>query len=138
MPFRLMSTTPFHCAGVQSSNGPGGLPVPALLKTRSTRPKRSTAAANRASTEAGLPTSVGTASTREPAPDSSATWSSGSGRRPANTTLQPSASRASAAARPMPLPAPVTTAMRLVLSPLIPVLLVSAARLAPFILLPPS
>ena len=36
---RLMSTTVCHCSTVRSSSGIGGAPVPALLKSRSRRPK---------------------------------------------------------------------------------------------------
>src|SRR5712691_11614615 len=38
-PVRLMSTTFFHCAYVRSSSGIGGAPTPALLNSRSRRPK---------------------------------------------------------------------------------------------------
>jgi hypothetical protein len=86
-PVRLMSTTVFHCSNVRSSIGIPGAPVPALLKRRSRRPKRSLTRSNSACTEAGLPTSVATASAREPASPASRTASaSASARRPASAT----------------------------------------------------
>jgi len=62
--------------------------------------------------EAGSDTSVGTTSIRGGgALASSAVSSSIARRRPASTTENPSACNASAVARPMPLPAPVMTAI---------------------------
>src|SRR5260370_25077135 len=58
MPLRLTSTTSRHCSGVQSRKEPGGLPRPALLNSRSTRPKRCTVRAKSCSTAAGSLTSV--------------------------------------------------------------------------------
>jgi hypothetical protein len=84
--------------------------MPALLNNRSTRPHAFTVAANKASTDAGSVTSVGTASALPGASASVATCSSGSLRRPAIATRQPSRSNASAAALPTPVPPPVTTA----------------------------
>src|SRR5262249_49535264 len=63
-------------------------------------------------TDAGLPTSVGTASSRPPAAaPAAATASNGSLRRPASTTAKPSLTSASATCLPIPVPAPVTTAI---------------------------
>ena len=88
-PVRLMSTTLFHCSRVRSSNGPPAL-MPALLNSRSTRPKRSVVAANSARTEPGSATSVGTASGLPASvPASRIACSSGSRRRPASATRQP-------------------------------------------------
>ena len=78
MPFRLVSTTRFHCSSGKSSSGAAAAPTPALLNSRSTRPQALTVAANSASTEAGSVTSVGTASARPAAPASATTSSSGS------------------------------------------------------------
>src|SRR5438105_9390913 len=86
--------------------------MPALLKSMSKRPQTSLVRANSARTEAGSLTSVGTGSSAL-----SACWarrvvsSRGAARRPARITAYPAACRASAAARPMPLPAPVTSAI---------------------------
>src|SRR5664279_341192 len=108
---RLMSTTVFHCSTVRSSSGSGGAPVPALLKSRSSRPKALRVAAKSALTAAGSVASVGTASALAASlPAAERVASSASARRPARATCQPASSRASAEARPMPLPAPVTMA----------------------------
>ena len=40
-PVRFVSTTDCHCSTVSSSSGIAGAPMPALLKSRSSRPKRS-------------------------------------------------------------------------------------------------
>src|SRR5262249_47709745 len=109
-PVRLMSTTAFHCSKVKSSIGTPGAPMPALLNSTSRRPKASLAFANRARTDCGSLTSVGTASARAPAPDSATAFSSGSFRRPARATRYPSFNSAIDTALPMPVPAPVTMA----------------------------
>ena len=64
-PVRFVSTTAFHCSNVRSSIGIGGVPMPALLNSRSRRPNRSLVFANSARTEAGSVTSVGTAMQRD-------------------------------------------------------------------------
>ena len=85
--------------------------MPALLKSRSRRPNSPLILANRASTDSGLPTSVGTASIRPPCESAEAAVASNwVARRPASATEYPAACSPSAAARPMPLPAPVTSA----------------------------
>src|SRR5947208_1070607 len=109
-PVRLVSTTAFHCSKGRSSSGTAGAPMPALLKSRSSRPNVSLVRAKSARTEAGSPTSVTTASVREPGLASRTTDSRASLRRPASATAYPSLRRASAEALPMPLPAPVTIA----------------------------
>src|SRR6516165_1379280 len=38
-PERLVSTTACHCSYVRSSSGTGGAPIPALLNSKSKRPK---------------------------------------------------------------------------------------------------
>src|SRR5579864_1002664 len=85
--------------------GTPGAPMPALLKSTSNLPNTSLVLAKRARTESGLPTSVGT--TRSP---EDAVCSSCAARRPARTTWYPAACKARLAARPIPLPAPVTRA----------------------------
>src|SRR3989454_12438860 len=109
MPLRLASTTVFHCSTVRSSRGTAGAPVPALLKSRSSRPNVSFVFANSAFTDAGSPTSVGTTSVRLLHCD--AVSCSASLRRPASTTDQPSRDSATDDARPIPDPAPVTIAI---------------------------
>ena len=90
-PVRLVSTTRRQSSTVRSSSGTGRRPIPALLKRRSTRPNAPTAASNRARTESGSVTSVGTASARGPAPPARAIVSArASGRRPAIATEYPS------------------------------------------------
>src|SRR3954471_2149298 len=84
------------------------------------RPKRSSTASKSASTAAGSATSAGTASVASGTASLSAiVSSSASARRPAIATEQPKSSSASVTARPIPDPAPVTTAtgrlMRLLL-----------------------
>src|ERR1019366_5404248 len=89
-----------------------GALVPALLKRRSRRPKASWVLANSALTEFGSVTSVGTGSILPPdAVADAAVRSSGSERRPASTTEYPAELSARETARPMPLPAPVTSAI---------------------------
>src|SRR5438552_16683857 len=86
-PVRFASTTDLHWSYVRSSSGSGGAPEPALLKRRSNRPNMSVVFANRALTDCGSPTSVGTPSTRAPSLEpSAAVASNGSRRRPATTT----------------------------------------------------
>src|SRR3989442_357676 len=86
-PVRLTSTTEVHCSKVTSSSGTGGAPEPALLKRRSNRPNASFVLANRAFTDRGSRTSVGTLSIRAPSLDPAAAAASrGSLRRPATTT----------------------------------------------------
>ena len=95
-----------------SSVGAWKLP-PALLNIESSRPKRSRAPATSARSESGSRTSVGieTASPPASAIMSAVSW-------PVSGLISPIATRAPmsampiAIARPMPLPAPVTTATR--------------------------
>src|SRR5712691_10309986 len=109
-PVRIVSTTAFQRSKANSSIG-ADAPKPALLNSTSRRPKVSLARANSARTESGLPTSVGTPSAFPCRPSISPTTAcSGSGRRPATTTANPSLARAIAEALPIPLPPPVTRA----------------------------
>src|SRR5258705_5443378 len=111
-PFRFVSTTDFHCANDRSSIGIGGVPIPALLNRRSSRPNRCFVVAKSARTDSGSLTSAGIARQRDAAAPAHVTAPSrSSARRPANTTLYPSSTNASATALPMPLPAPVTMAI---------------------------
>src|SRR3954452_15461574 len=110
-PVRLTSTTERHCSTVRSSMVAPGTLMPALLKSTSRRPNSFAAAAKSRATESGSVTSVGTAIARpDPARPALAVSSSISGRRPHKATEYPSVRSAMAAARPMPLPAPVTIA----------------------------
>src|SRR5437764_6223572 len=110
VPWTIELMTPFHFSYSRSSSSPAA-PKPALLNSTSRRPKVAFALANKASTEAGLLTSVGTPSALLCMLSISLTTaSSGSGRRPATTTAKPSRASASAEALPMPLPPPVTRA----------------------------
>src|SRR4051794_4496678 len=84
--------------------------TPAQLTQTSRRPNRSTARLASCSTAAWLRTSVGTASAPAPtASHSAATARSGVSARAARTTQDPSRANRSAAARPIPLEAPVIT-----------------------------
>src|SRR5262245_25687772 len=111
-PVRLVRTTASHCSSDNSSIGTAGAPIPALLNRTSSRPNASTVRSKRARTATGSPTSVGTTSDlpasaaiiRE-VPSSRSVW------RPAIATENPSRASATAAARPMPDPAPVTMAI---------------------------
>src|ERR1700716_814241 len=110
-PVRLVSTTDLHSWYGTSSSGTGEALLPALLNSRSTRPNVSLVLSNRALTDKGSPTSVRTTNARAPAASpSAAVVSRGSRRRPARTIAYPSRPSASAAALPIPDPAPVTTA----------------------------
>src|ERR1700737_3753961 len=108
---RLVFTTACHCARLKSSNGIAGAPMPALLKRTSSRPKASITLANSAAIDPG---SVMSAETGRLLPKLSPSFlvsSSLSRRRPASTTVNPAFISASDAARPTPVPAPVTTAI---------------------------
>src|SRR6266508_4263604 len=86
-PVRLMSTTAFHRSYGRSSSGTGGAPMPALLKSRSSRSNVSFVLEKSARTDAASPTSVGTTSVGEPEDlPSAAVASNASLRRPARTT----------------------------------------------------
>src|SRR5258708_6168210 len=86
-PVRLVSTTARHLSSGKSSMGTAGAPMPALLKSRSSRPWAAFTAANSALMAAGSATSVGTTMLRPcVAAPSAATSSSLSLRRPASAT----------------------------------------------------
>src|SRR5665213_2024209 len=108
-PVRLVSKTSRHCSKERSSNGIAGALVPALLKSRSRRPNRALISAKRAAMDAGSVKSAAIATAAGPA--FRATSSSRALRRPVRTTVNPALAKAIAAASPMPLPAPVTSAI---------------------------
>src|SRR6185312_11170866 len=88
--------------------------MPALLKSRSTRPKAFTVASNSASTSSGLAILQDTASAPASVLPASAMAASRTClRRPQNTVFQPALRRAVATALPIPVPAPVTMAVLL-------------------------
>jgi hypothetical protein len=88
--------------------------TPALLKTRSAGPQVCSTVAAAASIDAWSVTSTVSASAVPPAARISATsFSSMSPRRASTATLAPREASSLAVARPMPLEAPVTTAIRL-------------------------
>ena len=85
--------------------------MPALLNSRSRRPKASVVFAKACATDAGSATSIDTASMRpSPALAIEAVSSRASVRRPVRTTEYPFFCNKNAVARPMPLPAPVMNA----------------------------
>ena len=87
------------------------VPMPALLWTRCTAPKRSSARSRSSRTEAASDTSVTTPMASAPCPVSSPSASlSGPSSMSAMTIFIPSAAAFSATARPMPLAPPVITA----------------------------
>ncbi len=106
---RLTSCTRCHASSpvVRMESSSGG-EMPALLKATSTLPQVSYASSKSASTMAGSVTSV---CTKRPP-----TWRAAAlparSSMSAQTTLAPSAASLRAAARPIPLPAPVITAVR--------------------------
>ena len=86
--------------------------TPALLHTMCTRPKRASAASRRRSTASASETSVGTAMVSTPCAATAAAASSSRGTSTsASTTFIPAAANRSANARPIPLAAPVITAV---------------------------
>ena len=84
---RFVSTTVRHCSTVSSSSGTPGAPTPALLNSRSRRPKRSATSSNSASTDAGSVTSPAMATA--PLPAWPAVSSNGPRRRPASDDGEP-------------------------------------------------
>src|SRR5437763_10559249 len=110
-PRRLTRTARSKSSTATSASGAGMWPSPALLKAASRRPQASRVCATRRSTEAGSPTSVGTASAWPPeALMSSATAARACSSRAASTTVAPAAAKVRTAAAPMPRLAPVMMA----------------------------
>src|SRR5438067_12169121 len=111
-PRRLVSRIRFHSSSSYSAVGAGFLgSMPALLKAKSSRPKASTVLARPTFTSSARVTSHRTATARPPCSSirRAVSWLPCSDTSAA-TTLAPSRANASAAARPMPLAAPVTNA----------------------------
>ena len=105
-PRRFTATRRSNTSSSVSSSG-WWASIPALLNTTSSRPNVSTAAANIAFTSAACETSARTAIASWPISAAADSWCP---LTSAQTTLAPSAANSSAEARPMPDPAPVTTA----------------------------
>jgi hypothetical protein len=129
---RLTRMTRSHSASDTSAAADIPSMMPALFTSTSSPPKVSTAAATTCSTTAGSLRSPVTATAVPPAASISATTALAvSALTSATTTLAPSPANRSAAARPMPEPAPVTTTL-LFSNPLPPM-----PTSAPAVLLPP-
>ena len=109
-PFTLVAICSSISSGVKSTKG-FGRKMPALLTSRSTWPKRSIALSKRRFEVWGLAMSPATPEKRSPAPSSVAASSSRGCVRALPTTFQLRPSSAFAMPRPMPLEAPVTTAV---------------------------
>src|SRR5829696_9607243 len=107
-PTTLVSSMVCQSWSRPSATGSRPRAVPALLTSRSAWPWRSATAATKASTEAGSVTSRG----RVVAPTSSASGSRRSVRRAPATTWKPARASWRVLAAPIPLDAPVTTAIR--------------------------
>src|SRR4051812_23119172 len=109
---RLVSMSRLHSSSSYSAVGVGFLgSTPALLKAKSSRPNVVATLAKAASTSSDRVTSQRTASACPPCSSimRAVPWLPRSDKS-ATTTLTPSRANASAAARPMPLAAPVTNA----------------------------
>src|SRR5512132_1083423 len=123
-PTTLVSIMACQSSSRPSATGSRPTPVPALLTSRSTWPWRSPTAAAKAWTEAGSVTSRA----RVVAPTSSARPWRRSVRRAPATTWKPARASRRALAAPIPLDAPVTTAIR---SPAMAALLSALGRVGP-------
>src|ERR671919_1052824 len=107
----LIANADCSSRGSVLSVGPSGQTTAALLIRISTPPSSRTTAAIACGTWSGSPRSAGaTFATRPRARTSSAVSSSSSCERASNETFAPAWASATAVARPMPLPAPVTSA----------------------------
>src|SRR5437588_2419891 len=107
-PRTLVSNVAAKVGAVWSVIGPTWPSVPALFTATSRRPNHATVWSTRARTSSSLRTSALMNSASEPKERSSLTSAlPGSSRRPATTTFAPFLAKAMAAARPMPLKAPV-------------------------------
>ena len=111
VPFRLMSITWSHSSGVILSMGAQVPLMPALANTMSSRPHRSTVCRTAASTSSETETSQTVTRASPPLRRIACSTCRSSLRRgSAATTRTPSRLSNSAAARPIPDPAPVTNA----------------------------
>ncbi len=110
-PHRLTPST--HLQSLRSTPVPDIDPAtPALLQSRLTRPNRASAASRSRSTASASETSVGTAMAWTPRASTLAVTSSSRGTSTsARTTFIPASANRSANARPIPLAAPVITAV---------------------------
>src|SRR5712691_7429975 len=118
-PRTLVSNVAAKLSAVWSVIGPTWPSVPALFTATSRRPNRATVLSTRARTSSSLRTSALMNSASEPNERSSLTSAlPASSRRPATTTFAPFLAKATAAARPMPVKAPVikTTGLLILLS----------------------
>src|SRR3977135_1917456 len=107
-PRTLVSNVAAKLSAVWSVIGPAWPSVAALFTATSRRPNRATVLSTRARTSAPLRTSAVMNSASEPKErSSSASALPASSRRPATTTFAPFLAKATAAARPMPVKAPV-------------------------------
>src|ERR1700756_4308382 len=110
-PSRWMASRRFQSANGSSSSG-ATIWIPALLTSMSIRPKADTAAAMPDSTSDSLVTSIATAITRAPELSSSSAAVRAALRlTSAIATRAPAAAKVRAISLPMPLAAPVTTAV---------------------------
>jgi hypothetical protein len=107
-PRTLVSNVAAKLSAVWSVIGPTWPSVAALFTATSRRPNRATVLSTRARTSSSLRTSALMNSASEPKERSSSTSAlPASSRRPATTTFAPFLAKATAAARPMPVKAPV-------------------------------
>ncbi len=112
-PRTLIASAAVTAAGSRSGVGPSGQTTAALFTRSSTGPSSATARASAAWACVVLPTSAGTASAVRPRSwISAATASSWSPLRAIRATLAPASASPSATSRPIPRPAPVTSATR--------------------------
>src|SRR5215207_10132496 len=121
VPLRFTARVRDHTSKPSSSDG-ATAPTPALLTRTSMRPCSAASASNRAVTAAGSDTSTVAALAAAGPADRrrSAVADASSSSRSATTTVAPCAARSSAIAAPRPRPAPVTTATRPSIGPVVP------------------
>ncbi len=110
-PVRFTASTRFHSSAVVSRMGLNTA-VPALFTNASSRPKRSRTAAAADAPVAGSATSAGMASVASGRAIAAMAASSSAASMSSSATRHPSARKRRVAARPMPRPAPVTSATR--------------------------
>jgi hypothetical protein len=112
-PTRLICRAAIQSSGSRRQVGSRGQTTAALLTRMSTGPSSETTRRQTRAATSGAPTSARISSARPPtAPTSPAASASWGEERATSATSAPSLASAAAAARPMPRPAPVTTATR--------------------------
>src|SRR5882757_5172994 len=117
-PRTFVSNVAASLAADWSVIGPTWPSVPALFTATSRRPNRATVLSTRARTSSSLRTSALMNSASEPNERNSLTSAlPASSRRPATTTFAPFLAKATAAARPMPVKAPVINTTGLLIRP---------------------